>query len=60
MKLKQKSVFYSNFFSRKFYNFNNEIFEINSIYIIRIICYMYWWVCMRAWVRACACTYRKM
>jgi len=32
-------------------NYNNEIFEINSIYIIRVICYMYW-VCMRACVRA--------
>jgi len=48
MKLKQKSVFYSDFFSIKFYNFNNEIFEISNIYIIRVICYMYSWVCMRA------------
>jgi len=57
MKLKQKSVFYSDFFSIKFYNFNNEIFEISNIYIIRVICYMYSWVCMRAWVRACVHVY---
>jgi len=64
MKLKQKSVFYSNFFSRKFYNFNNEILEISSIYIIWVIWAMYWWMCMHAWVRACmracACIYRKI
>jgi len=30
MKLKQKSVFYSDFFSRKFYDFNNEISEIST------------------------------
>jgi len=35
-------------------NYNNEIFEINNIYIILITCCMHWCV------RARACTYRKM
>jgi len=36
-------------------NYNNEIFKISNISIIRVIC-MYWvgrWVCMRACMRAC-------
>jgi len=52
MKLKQESVFYSDSFSRKFYD---EIFEISSIYIIRVICYMY--SCMRACMSACVRVY---